>query len=160
MLQDNASLLVPLAFFSGHFIHPAKFSFAIFAHNVSHHVTTCKHYSILDTTKGQVDDFLEKISTTSRSCESVKYISIKHSPLHIRNAIPCRYQLAFICQVGIALRTSIKLYASNMFQMNSSHCDARKLRDRLKMSQRFLCFDFFRRLRETMLQVTFKFVSS
>lgn len=58
--QDNATLLVPLLLVCRKFVHPPELSITVFAADVSDHVTTRQHHSILNLAIIQIDDFVEE----------------------------------------------------------------------------------------------------
>jgi len=59
-LQDDATFFVALRVLSREFVDPTQFGVAIFAGNVTHHVATSEHDSVLDVAEGEVDDFVEE----------------------------------------------------------------------------------------------------
>lgn len=46
-LQDDATFLVALTFLRGELVHPAELTVAVFAADISHHVSPSQHDSVL-----------------------------------------------------------------------------------------------------------------
>ena len=63
-LKNNFPFLVPLVFFICKLVDPSKFCITILTHDISHHMPTCKHDTILNFTVGQVDNLVEEEGTS------------------------------------------------------------------------------------------------
>lgn len=69
-LQDDAALLVSLALLGGELVHPAEFAVAVLAADVSHHVSSCQHDSVLHFTVLQIHNLVKQESSTGGSSEA------------------------------------------------------------------------------------------
>lgn len=104
-LQNDTAFLVPLVVFCCKFINPAKLRTAIFAGNVTHHVASSQHHSVLYFTVSQIHHALEEESSSCCSSEA------------------SGNQFRAICENSVAGSTRKQSGSSYMLQKYASHFD-------------------------------------
>lgn len=102
-LQDHSSLLVALAFVGGKFIDPAELCGAIFAGDVSDHVSAGQHNSVLYLAEAEIDNAVEEKSASRRAGEAR------------------RNQFSAICQRSLAVGTHENPRSTEVTKKNAPH---------------------------------------
>lgn len=68
--QDDTTFLVALAVLSGKLVDPAQLAIAVLAADVSHHVSSSQHHSVLYLAVLQVDHLVEEEGSTRGTGEA------------------------------------------------------------------------------------------
>lgn len=69
-LQNDAALLVALAFLVGELVHPAQLAVAVLAADVPHHVSSCQHDAVLHLAVLQIHNLVEQESSSGGPSEA------------------------------------------------------------------------------------------
>lgn len=102
-LQDDAALLVALALLGGKLVHPAQLAVAVLAADVSHHVSSCQHDSVLHLAVLQIDNLVEQESSAGGSSEA------------------CGDEFSSVGQDGVTVGAGEEASPTDMIQENPPH---------------------------------------
>lgn len=103
--QDNATFLVSLLLICCKFVHPPKLSITVFAADISDHVTTRQHHSILNLAIIQIDDFVEEKSASRGTREA------------------CAHELWPVGEIGVAGGAGEQATATDVLEKYHSHLE-------------------------------------
>lgn len=101
--QDDTALLVSLALLRGKLVHPAEFAVAVLAADVSHHMSSCQHDSVLHFAVLKIHNLVEQESSTGGSSEA------------------CWNKFCPVSQNGVTVGTGEEASSTNVVQEDPPH---------------------------------------